>query len=186
MEPINVGNIKSERVTPSMEVLTIEEDVEVIEVESEGTPSTHQSQPAASGSSAGPALDVLIKTEEPPAEVAPTMPQESLVSQPPESIIKIEDVRTVAAGPTDIAMALQLADDKEARAIEMLKRKKQEIKDSLKSKKGASIMGKMQLPNLILRLGIAIALMKRPDVMVESLFSPVGLENPWLQNLLKI
>ncbi len=37
-------------------------------------------------------------------------------------------------------------DDKEARAIEMLKRKKQEIKDSLKSKKGAAVMGKMQLP----------------------------------------
>ena len=87
---------------------------------------------------------------------------------------------------TDIVMALQLADDKEARAIEMLKRKKQEIKDSLKSKKGAAVMGKMQLPNLILRLGIAIALMKRPDVMMESLFSPVGLENPWHQNLLKI
>jgi len=35
MEPINVGNIKSERMTPSMEVLTIDEDVEVIEVDSE-------------------------------------------------------------------------------------------------------------------------------------------------------
>ena len=181
MEPINVGNIKSERMTPSMEVLTIDEDVEVIEVDSEGAPSTQQSQPAASGSSAGPALDVRIKTEEPSA-----MLQDSLVSQPPDSIIKIEDVRTVAAGPSDIVMALQLADDKEARAIEMLKRKKQEIKDSLKSKKGAAVMGKMQLPNLILRLGIAIALMKRPDVMMESLFSPVGLENPWHQNLLKI
>ncbi len=33
MEPINVGNIKSERVTPSMEVLTIDEDAEVIEVD---------------------------------------------------------------------------------------------------------------------------------------------------------
>ncbi len=32
-----------------MEVLTIDEDVEVIEVDSEGTPSTQQSQPAASG-----------------------------------------------------------------------------------------------------------------------------------------
>ena len=102
MEPINVGNIKSERVTPSMEVLTIEEDDEVIEVDSEGTPSIHQSQPAASGSSAGPALDVLIKTEEPSA-----MPQESLVNQPPDSIIKIEDVRTVAAVPSDIVMAHQ-------------------------------------------------------------------------------
>jgi hypothetical protein len=78
-----------------MEVLTIEDDDEVIEVNSEGTPSTHQSQPAGSGPSVGPALDVLIKTEVPPAEVAPAMPQESLVSQPPESIIKIEDVRTV-------------------------------------------------------------------------------------------
>ncbi len=28
MEPIDVGNIKSERMTPSMEVLTIDEDVE--------------------------------------------------------------------------------------------------------------------------------------------------------------
>jgi len=34
MEPINIGNIKSERVTPSMEVLTIEDDDEVIEVDS--------------------------------------------------------------------------------------------------------------------------------------------------------
>ncbi len=89
------------------------------------------------------------------------------MSQPPDSIIKIEDVRTVAAGPSDIVMALQLADDKEARAIEMLKRKKQEIKDSLKSKKGAAVMGKMQLPNLILRLGIAIALMKRCRLRVQ-------------------
>ena len=75
MEPIDVGNIKSERMTPSMEVLTIDEDVEVIEVDSEGTPSTQQSQPAASGSSVGPALDVRIKTEEPSA-----MFQDSLVS----------------------------------------------------------------------------------------------------------
>ncbi len=78
MEPIDVGNIKSERMTPSMEVLTIEEDDEIIEVDSEGAPSTQQSQLAASGSSAGPALDVRIKTEEPSA-----MPQDSLVSQPP-------------------------------------------------------------------------------------------------------
>jgi len=49
-------------------------------------------------------------------------------------------------------------------------------------------MGKMELPNLILRLGIALALVKRPDVMMESLFSPEGLGfvNPWHQNLLKI
>jgi hypothetical protein len=65
-------------------------------------------------------------------------------------------------------MAIQVADDKEARTIEMLKKKKQEIKDSIKSRQGASIMGKMQLPNLILRLGIAIALMKRTAVMKKK------------------
>ena len=45
MEPINVGNIKSERMPPSMEVLTIDEDVEVIEVDSEGAP-PHSTEPA--------------------------------------------------------------------------------------------------------------------------------------------
>jgi len=186
MEPIKIGIIKSERVTPSMEVLTIDDDDEIIEINSDGTPFAYQCQPAGSGPSVGPALDVLIKTEEPPAEVAPAMPQESLVSQPPGSIVKIEDVRTVTAGPTDIATAIQVAEEKDARAREIFKKKKQEIKESIKSRQGAAIMGKMQLPNLILRLGVAIALMKRPDVMMESLISPVGLENPWHQNLLKV
>jgi hypothetical protein len=107
--------------------------------------------------------------------------------QPPDSIIEIEDVRTVVAGPSDIDMALQLADDKEARAIEMLNRKKQEIKSSLKRKRRANIMGKVELPNLVFMLGMALAMLKRPYIMLEPLFADgLGITNHWDQGLLKV
>ena len=44
----------------------------------------------------------------------------------------------------------------------------------------------MKFPNLIMRLATVLALLSRPDVVMDSLFVPPELDNPWVKQLMTI